>query len=253
MVTDTMKYEINVGDFSGPLEALLELVEKRKLDLSELSLATVTEDFLRYVSELTHIPEPRPVSVVHAIADFLVIATRLLVMKSRLLLPSSEAEELDLDDPALLAEQLRTYQAVKPAIVAFRRAYLKRNPLVARPYLKGIRTAQTRAVYAPPAGLKLTMLHAAVMRALQLASLVTKEVVEVRDRVISLQKAISNLVHRMASGTTLRFSELTATVSRADTIVLFLAALHLARDQRVALVQEEPFSDIVLEHGAHTH
>ena len=70
-----------------------------------------------------------------------------------------------------------------------------------------------------------------------------------KHRVISLQKAISDLVHRLATGGALKFSELVATSSRSDSIIMFLAALHLARDQRVTLVQETPFSDIVLEHG----
>lgn len=241
-----MRYEVEVGSFSGPLEALLELVERDKLDITEVSLASVTADFLAYVNELARSPEPRTVSLVHAIADFLTVATRLLLLKSRSLLPGAE-EDFEAEDPALLAEQLRAYQAVKPALLAFRRAYARRRPLVARPYLKGMRGA-TR-VFAPPQGLAVPDLREAAARVLQLATQVAKEVAEVRHRVISLQKAISDLVHRLATGGAARFSELVAGRSAGDRIVVFLAALHLARDQKVVLVQEEAFSDIVLEHG----
>lgn len=242
-----MKYEFAVGTFSGPLDALLELVERDKLSISDVSLTAVTGDFLRYLNELTQQPEPRPVPVVHAIADFLVIATRLLLLKSRTLLPGAPVEEADVEDPELLAEQLRVYQQLKPALVAFRRAYAHRQPLGARSYLKGMRGAVD--VYAPPKGLSVQILHVAAGKALHLATVVAKEVSEVRSRVISLQKAVSDLVHRLATGGKARFSELVAQHTPADRIVVFLAALHLARDQRITLMQEEPFSDIVLEHG----
>ncbi len=247
MATEQVKYEVEVGSFSGPLDALLELVERNKLDITEISLASVTEDFVRYIAELTRGAEQSSVSVVHVIADFLSVATRLLLLKSRTLLPGEEINDAEVEDPALLADQLRAYQAVKPAIVAFRKAYLKRQSLVARPYLKNMRG--TTQVFAPPQGLTIATLHEAAGKVLQLASLVAKEVSEVRSRVISLQKAISDLVHRIATTGKTMFSELVAQKSSADRIVLFLAALHLAREQRVTLVQEEPFSDIVLEHG----
>jgi segregation and condensation protein A len=242
-----MKYEVAVGSFSGPLDALLELVERNKLDITEVSLAAVTGDFLRYIAALNKSEDARTVTVVHAIADFLSVATRLLLLKSRTLLPSDEIFDAEVEDPALLAEQLRTYQAVKPAIVAFRKAYAKRQSLVARPYLKGMR-AQAQ-VYAPPAGLGIAMLHAAASQVLQLATVVAKEVTEVHRRVVSLQKAVSDLVHRLATSGAMKFSELVADRSSSDRIVIFLAALHLAREQRVTLMQDEPFSDIVLEHG----
>lgn len=245
-----MRYEVEVGTFSGPLDALLELVERDKLDISEVSLARVTTDFMKYVAELAKTSEPRTVSVVHAIADFLTVATRLLLLKSRALLPGEEAAGLEEEDPELLAEQLRAYQAVKPALVTFRRAYAKREPLLARTYLKGMRG--TTHVFAPPKGLVVGHLHEAASRVLQLATAIAKEVAEVTTRVISMQKAISDLVHRLATGGAARFSELVKGRSGSDRIVVFLAALHLAREQRVTMVQAEPFSDIVLEHGKAT-
>lgn len=244
-----MRYEVSQAGFSGPLDALLDLVERKKLDVSDLSLGAVTEDFLRYVAEIARTPEPHPVPLVHAIADFLTVATRLLLLKSRTLLPGDVMDEADVEDPAILAEQLRTYQAVKPALLAFRAAYLARQPLLARTYLQGQRPAGERAIYAPPAKLGIGALHEAAGRALHLASQAAKEIGEVRHRVISLQKAISQLVHRLGKEGRLRFSELCAGASRGDTIVLFLATLHLARDQRIGISQEGPFSDIVLEHG----
>lgn len=246
-MANQMRYEVEVGTFSGPLDALLELVERDKLDINDIALATVTTDFMRYVAELAKSPEPRTVSVVHAIADFLTVATRLLLLKSRALLPGEEVEGLDSEDPEMLAEQLRAYQAVKPALVAFRKAYAKREPLVARSYLKGMRGSTH--VFAPPQGLGVAHLHEAASRVLQLATAIAKEVTEVTSRVITMQKAISELVHRLATSGATRFSELVAGKSGSDRIVVFLAALHLARDQRVSLMQDEPFSDIVLEHG----
>src|SRR5512142_2217103 len=96
-----MGYAVKLDQFEGPLDLLLELIEAEKLDISQVSLAHVTDGYLRYVQEHPEIPPEE-------LADFLVIASRLLFIKSRILLPFlqavAEAEEGDLES------QLRIYK-----------------------------------------------------------------------------------------------------------------------------------------------
>jgi segregation and condensation protein A len=95
--------QFSLGEaFHGPLDLLLRLVEDRELSLTDISLSSVTEQFLAYVSAMdSRDPE--------IIADFLVVGTRLLVLKSTLLLP--ELCTVEDDNSQSLAEQLRLYQA----------------------------------------------------------------------------------------------------------------------------------------------
>src|SRR3989344_5914455 len=95
-------YSLKLEKFEGPLDLLLQLIERQELNITEVSLAAVTEQYLVYLSEHNDIAH-------EDLADFLVVAAKLLLLKSRLLLP-----ELFVDDEeeagTSLAEQLAVYR-----------------------------------------------------------------------------------------------------------------------------------------------
>ena len=97
-----MPVTYKVDKFEGPLDLLLQLVEQEELDITEVSLTKVADQFVAYVREQKDKIMPEE------LADFLVIAARLVYMKSRLLLPSFMDQELE-EGPDL-ATQLRLYQ-----------------------------------------------------------------------------------------------------------------------------------------------
>jgi segregation and condensation protein A len=109
-------YQIHLEVFEGPLDLLLHLIEREKLDISTVSLTQVTDQFLHYVSSLESV---RP----GTLADFLVMAARLVYIKSRLLLPQpaghDDGEEEE-DPGEALARQLREYKRFKAAAEALR-------------------------------------------------------------------------------------------------------------------------------------
>jgi len=108
-LTDT-PYEVHLPVFEGPLDLLLQLIEREKLDISTVSLAQVADQFLAHVQTLERV-QAGP------LADFLVMAARLVWIKSRLLLPQPEqpAEEEEEDPAEALARQLREYKRFKEA------------------------------------------------------------------------------------------------------------------------------------------
>ncbi len=109
-------YQVRLPIFEGPLDLLLQLIEREKLDISAISLAQVTDQFLSYVRELEQVQA-------ETLADFLVVAARLVWIKSRLLLPRSSrsTEEEEEEDPAeALARQLREYKRFKEVAGALR-------------------------------------------------------------------------------------------------------------------------------------
>ena len=105
-------YQLRLPTFEGPLDVLLILIERERLDISNLSLVAVTDGFVAYVRGLLDAPPA-------LLAEFAGIAARLLVLKSRALLPrpSAIAEEPDVDD---LAQRLREYQRAKLVAHQFR-------------------------------------------------------------------------------------------------------------------------------------
>lgn len=102
-------FSVRLPAFSGPLDLLLHLIQRHELDITAISLVTVTDQYLEQVANLT---EDR----VERLSDFLVIGARLLVIKSRALLPETpfDSVEGDEEDPAeALARQLKEYKRFK--------------------------------------------------------------------------------------------------------------------------------------------
>jgi segregation and condensation protein A len=109
-------YQITLPVFEGPFDLLLQLIEREKLDISSISLALVTDQFLAHVAEME---QARP----DELADFLTVGSRLVLIKSRLLLPRarSSGDEEEEEDPAeTLARQLREYKRFKEVAGALR-------------------------------------------------------------------------------------------------------------------------------------
>src|SRR3989344_2636894 len=92
--------------FEGPLDLLLSLIEQRQLDITTIALAEVTEQFLQYIKELKHI-DPT------VLADYLSIAAKLLVIKSKAILPTLELEAEEEDAGFDLEAKLLLYKQFK--------------------------------------------------------------------------------------------------------------------------------------------
>src|SRR3989338_7957035 len=99
-------YIVKTGSFQGPLDLLLDLIEKRKLPISEVSLAKVADDYIAYVKTLSEFP-------IAMSAHFILVASTLLLIKSKSLLPNlalSEEEQGSIED---LERRLRLYKRAR--------------------------------------------------------------------------------------------------------------------------------------------
>src|SRR3989344_3944693 len=147
-----MRYEVKLDQFSGPLDKLLELIEEKKLEVTTISLATVTDDFLNYLKAMAdHEKHPS------VLADFVVVAARLLLIKSKALLPSLELtqeEEMDIRD---LESRLKIYQEYRNASVLLQKLWAESQQSFARQYLMNL-----PPVFYPPQDLKVEDLDKAM-------------------------------------------------------------------------------------------
>src|SRR3989344_3412325 len=117
-----MNYQVQLDKFSGPLEKLLELIEQKQLEITLVNLAQVTGDFLDYLKNLDE--ESKHPSV---LADFVVVASRLLLIKSKAILPNlelTEEEETDIKDLEL---RLKIYKEFKEASVSLDKIWRQKN------------------------------------------------------------------------------------------------------------------------------
>ena len=99
-------YEVKLEQFQGPLDLLLQLIEKQEMDITEVSLAQVADSYIEYINQMGQLnPEE--------VADFLVVASKLIYIKSKVLLPELDLEEEGIDLEKQLKMYKEYYQATK--------------------------------------------------------------------------------------------------------------------------------------------
>lgn len=230
-------YSVQLEKFQGPLDLLLKLIEEQKLDVSEVALATVTDGYLQYVEAHPEIPPEE-------LADFLVIASKLLFIKSRALLLF--LQQAAIEEVGDLESQLRIYKEYLEASKKIEALIGKRRFLYVHEKLPQIEIG-----FAPPNAKVdaqvLAGLYRAVIARLEPLVKVPKAVIE---RVVSIHEKIQRIRSLIASaGKTVRFSALLAEAgSRTEVIVTFLALLELVKNRSVSVTQNRRWGDIDIDH-----
>lgn len=220
-------FQFTHEQFSGPLDLLLQLVEENKLKITEVSLTQVTDNYVAYVQNSGQIDEAE-------IADFLLLAARLLYLKSRELLPQILPEE-SADD---LGRQLKMYaQFVRAAaglqeILSQRHFMYPRDPLTVR--IAGFqlpRSVTVGKIYTVFCDLRERI------RPRQLPEVHLEKIKSLHERVSEVQE----MLHKLRAT---EFHKIVDQDSRADIIVTFLALLELVKQRSVHLTQNEQFGSI---------
>lgn len=235
----TETYRIQTDIYAGPLDLLLELIERAELDITRLALAQVTDQYLAYLRQLEN-RDPGEVSA------FLVIAARLVQIKSAVLLPrptvtDHTAEEED--DGEALARQLLQYRRFKQ--IAFwlherqeagLRSYLRLETPVPRFDTRLDLTGITLKDLA-----QLAYQAFAVKTTLPLLSqVVNMPRITIRDRILTI-------LERLRGEPTVNFSTLLKSRTRLEVVITFLAMLELIKRRVVVAQQEGLFSEIDLQ------
>ncbi|MFA6297124.1 MAG: segregation/condensation protein A [Candidatus Paceibacterota bacterium] len=232
----TIKTEI----FEGPLDVLLGLVEKRKLFINDISLAKVTDDFIAYIENMSN------VHMRHT-ADFIVIASTLLLIKSKSLLPNlsfTEEEEKSVEE---LEDRLKQYKRIKELSLHVKNRFGKQ-------VLFGAQDPAPIVVFSPSPDITMTVIVTAVKNVL--ASLPKKEKLpEVIVRKIrTLEETIDDLASRIQSALKMSFKDFSKRGSgelskeeKVNVIVSFLAMLELVKRGIIEASQGDIFDDIEIE------
>ncbi len=231
-----MSVTFKVEKFEGPLDLLLQLVEKNELDISTVSLAAVAEQFVQHINDNPNLP-------LEEVADFLVVAAKLMYMKSKLLLPSLMDQELE-EGPSL-EEQLRRYRLFIEASKDINRLWNSGK----RSFERTRRPFRLRDVtFIPPEGVTADALSEVMRRVIARLEPLAKLPKAAVERVVSIQEKISHLLRRVREMMNTTFREFVGKkANKADVVVSFLALLELAKQGFVRVAQNELFTDIAIE------
>lgn len=232
-------FSVQTGLFAGPLNALLNLIEERKLSISEVSLAEVTDAYLVYVEHLPELP-------LGETAQFILIASTLLLIKSRTLLPTVDLTEEETESIAELERRLAHYSLIRDAARRLKKqwgitplVFAKRQP--AYLYVGG-----REAAFSPGAA-TLETVRIAAYRLIHSLPKPEKFAEATVAPVLKLEEVILRLRSRLSNSLRAKWSELTKKAGKHEMIVHFLAVLELVRSGSISATQERLFSDILLE------
>jgi segregation and condensation protein A len=230
-----IRYELKLESYKGPLEKLLELIEEKKMEITSVNIAEVTGDFLKYIEELGLDEKTR-----EYIADFLVVASKLILIKSKVLLPTlplTEEEELDI---STFETRLKLYQELKHAQPHIREGWKEFPQMMHREFLMNM-----GALFYPPKRIAPSHLHESVQKVFGELQKVLRPVAFVKVEMINLKEKIHEIFSRLSESPML-FKHLHTGKTKGEIVVMFLAVLHLIKDQLVEVTQGEHFSDIAV-------
>lgn len=230
-----------IGDFEGPLDLLLHLIKKSKMDVFDVEISYITNQYIEYIEKMTELN-------LDIASEYLVMAAELIEMKSRKLLPSinDENEETEEENPEeVLRRRLIEYQKYKESTPIFRNleqnrsSFYTKSPEVLNNYtdqklvndgsvdmydlLDAFKKLLDRQKFSKPVNTK-----------------IARKELSVKDRVIKIREILKNKKK-------LNFIELFDDFSKPYVVVTFLSILEMTKNQEIIIKQENNFADIFLE------
>ncbi|MBP9759879.1 MAG: segregation/condensation protein A [Candidatus Pacebacteria bacterium] len=229
-------YQLRTDVFEGPLEVLLVLIEKRKLLINDIALAEVTDDFLKYI-------ERHPEFPVSETAQFVLVGSALLLIKSKSLLPIlafTPEEEGSIED---LEKRLRLLEKYKIFAKEIAERFGK-TPLYSR-----TRILKKEPVFSPDASMTVPTLAEAIRSVLAHLPRPIQKLPEATVRkVVSIEEMMNTLTKRINASMEVSFREAVGGVGhKVNVIVTFLAMLELVRQGVIRVEQDSHYSDITMK------
>lgn len=242
-----MQYNVKIDAFEGPLDLLLHLINQLEIDIYDIPMAQITEQYLSYIHTMQELE-------LDVASEFLVMAATLLAIKSKMLLPVHDAgefeEELALEqgeDPRdELVERLIEYRKYKEAAKGFKALEKERSLMFTKPpsdlaeYAKELEMEQ-------PAELDVTLydMLGALQKLLRrkklqkpLTTKISREEIPIEQRMNDIMQTLKATTKRM------RFDELFPVPQKDYIVVTFLAVLELMKRREIIVTQEGNFADI---------
>ena len=234
-----MEYEVKIDAFEGPLDLLLHLIKESKVDIWDIKIVDITDQYLNYIKSMEKLN-------LNIASEYLVMASELMEMKSKLLLPRTQIEEEEEEDPReKLIQKLIEYQKYKEMTKNFKELETDRHEFFTK-------APENLKEYAPEgtivnSDLSLDDLMKAFSKFLErkehekpLATTVTKKEITVEER----RNSIRNILKIKKK---VDFFELFESVTKEYIVVTFLAILEMARKQELTIYQENNFDNIICE------
>ena len=230
-----------IGDFEGPLDLLLHLIKKSKMEIFDIEISEITNQYLNYIKSMTDMN-------LDIASEYLVMASELIEMKSKKLLPKSEEKEEDeeVEDPeVVLKRRLVEYQKYKDSTNVFRdleknrSSYYTKAPESLKKYsLEKLENDGSVDVYD---------LLDAFQKLLERQEFSKPKNTKIARKELSVKERIVKIRDILKVNKRVNFVELFDDFSKPYVVVTFLSVLEMVKSREINIKQDNNFSDIYIE------
>ncbi|HNV96969.1 MAG TPA: ScpA family protein [bacterium] len=228
-------YNIKLENFEGPLDLLLSLIDDSKLNISEISLAKITDQYLDYIKNNESLG-------IGEIADFLLIASKLIYIKSKLLLPDLINKE-DEEDTKELERQLKIYKEYYEARKLIAKIIGRKN----FSYSRATKLLKIKKEFIPPEKLEIEELEKRFEKLISFIKPIIKIPSKTINRTINIKEKIDSIYEKINKLSFMKFSEcLMDKQNKIEIIVSFLAMLELIKQRTIIVDQNNLFDEITI-------
>lgn len=238
-----MNHQVRTPQFEGPIATLYEMIESRKLSISQFSLVQITEDFINYVKSFEGLDKEET-------THFISIASILILLKSKSLIPELELTETEDRDIQILENQLQAFALLKERVKLLNSIWSKRILLNGE-----VKYKNESKIFVPSPQMDLRYFHNYIKERLEeiLPKEEAKKEVKVH-KTLKIEDALSHVRLIIKRIKNLNFKNLNQEGderlrerNKRNVVILFLAVLELVKIGEIEVVQEENFSDILLQ------
>lgn len=236
-LAESQVYHVKLANFQGPLDLLLELIENEKLQINEVSLARVADDYIAYIKAVEEFP-------IGMSAHFILVASTLLLIKSKSLLPTLDLTEEEKTSIAELERRLKMLARARE-LSKHVSSMFGTNVI----HFADFRSIPT--VFSPHKKITVDNVVISIKELLKNSRQVVESGPKVIIKtVISLEEMVNNLISRVKKNMTLSFREFAGNqAERVNVIVSFLAMLELVKQGTIHVKQDKQFSEITMENN----
>ncbi len=224
-------HKISLEKFEGPLDLLLQLIEKNKLKITEISLADITDQYLEYIENIDDLASEE-------VADFLLIASKLIYIKSKDLLPDTSLD----DDGISLEDQLKIYRQYYDASKYINTLFLNKKKYS---YTKKLNyKVYQLEKFVAPKKISSSLLHSIFKDIIGKIEKVVNIPKIAIAKAVSIKEKIKHIQDIIKKSKNINFNNILNNKDRTEILVSFLAMLELVKQKEIAVSQDKMFGDL---------
>lgn len=234
-------YVVHIEQFQGPLDVLLHLIQKSKVDILDLSIAEITDQYIEYLSSMKKLN-------LEIASDYLLMSARLIEMKSRWLLPRTEDEdEPEVDPREELINRLLEYKKYKDVTSVFKEFEHERQQVYSKEISDISEWVQNETILNTEKRKDIYQLVLAFENMLKRQSYDAMRGVTMEKQEITIEEQLTFIEEIVSKKRHVNLSKILKKKDRTYVVITFLAVLQLARTQKISLEQEENFAEIMIQ------